>query len=438
VTLSSTDEEIDGPFDADAYDALLELDEGARRRRRRVRVAIALVVAAFVLTRGVAGYVADHPEVYGKNRADGTGDVQRYDELSWEMRHDNLSPYGTTLQMEYPPGAIPIMMVPRYVRAVSYRTEFVVFMVLFDALGLYGLVRIARRTGSWWGAATWFLLVPALGPVSYTRLDMVVAVIFVWTLERALASRWGHVGALIAAGAAVKLVPALLLPLMFFVAPRDRRRLLVSSFAGVVALAIVPFLNVLPGLYQSVIGYHTERGVQAESLWGSGLLAARWLWAYPVSIVASHRAWDAVAPSSDVLKTISNLLSLGVVGLAVALAWRSRTGDLRRLSLLAFGVLSLLVGVGRVYSPQYLMWLIALGAVAMALAPRRAGPAVAVLAVTTALAHLEFPVWFWDTLFYDKGGALIVLIVRDVLTIGIGGLALWAYARSPKETLVLD
>ncbi len=99
------------------------------------------------------------------------------------------------------------MMVPRYVRAASYRTEFVAFMVVFDALGLYGLVRIARRTGSWWGAATWFLLVPALGPVTYTRLDMVVAVIFVWTLERALASRWGHVGVLVAAGTAVKLVP---------------------------------------------------------------------------------------------------------------------------------------------------------------------------------------------------------------------------------------
>lgn len=438
MTLSSTEEELDGQLDVDAYDELLEIDDAPRRRSRRVRVAIALVVAAFLLTRGVAGYVADHPQIYGSNRADGTGDVQRYDELSWEMRHDNLSPYGETLQMEYPPGAIPIMMVPRYVRAVSYRTEFVIFMVLFDALGLYGLVRIGRRTGSWWGAATWFLLVPALGPVTYTRFDMVVAVIFVWILERALASRWGHVGVLIAAGTAVKLVPVLLLPLLFFVAPRDRRRLLVGSFAGVLALAVLPFVNVLPGLYHSVIGYHTERGVQAESLWGAALLGARWLSAYPVAVVASHRAWDAVGPSSDLLKTISNGLSLAVVGLAVALAWRMRIGDLRRLSLLAFGVMSLLVGVGRVYSPQYIMWLIALGAAAMAMAPRRATPAVAVLAVTTGLAHLEFPVWFWDALFYNKGGALVVLLVRDVLTVGVGLLALYAFARTPKEILVLD
>ncbi len=209
--------------------------------------------------------------------------------------------------------------------------------------------------------------------------------------------------------------------------------MLLGSFAGIVTLAVVPFLNVLPGLYQSVIGYHTDRGVQAESVWGAGLLAARWFWAYPVTIVASHRAWDAVAPSSDLLKTISNGLSIGVVGLAVAFAWRLHIGDLRRVSLLAFGTMSLLVGVGRVYSPQYLMWLIAVGALAMAMAPRRAGPAVAVLAVTTVLAHLEFPVWFWDTLFYDKGGALIVLIVRDVLTIGMGLLALSAFSRTGRR-----
>ena len=127
------------------------------------------MLVAFVLSRGFAGYVADHPDFYGPNRPDGTGDVHYYDSLTWEMRHDDASPYGPTLRMEYPPGAIPIMMVPRYVRAVSYRTEFIIFMVLFDALGLYGLVRIAKRTGSWWGAAAWFVLVPALGPVAYTR-----------------------------------------------------------------------------------------------------------------------------------------------------------------------------------------------------------------------------------------------------------------------------
>jgi hypothetical protein len=427
-----TDEEVDDPFVVEGRDV-----RAAAQRQRRRRWALGLVLAAFLLSRGFAGYVADHPDFYGTNRPDGTGDVSRYNVLTWEMRHEDASPYGPSLRMEYPPGAIPIMMVPRYLRAVDYRTEFIIFMVLFDAIGLVGLVRIAKRTGSWWGAATWFVLVPALGPVAYTRLDLVVAVIVVWSLERAYAQRWGQVGWLIAAGTAVKLVPVLLLPLLFFVAPRDRRRLLVGAFAGGIALALLPFIDVLPSLYHSVIGYHTERGVQAESLWGAGLLAARRLADYPVAVVASHGAWDAVAPSSANLKTISNGISLAVLAGATVLAVRTKAGDLRRASLLLFGTMSLLVGVGRVYSPQYLLWLIALGAVAMAMAPRLAAPGVAVLAVTTLLAHLEFPVWFWDVLFYNKGGALLVLLARDFLTLVVGALAVWAWKRAPKQEIVL-
>ncbi|MEY2433595.1 MAG: hypothetical protein QOC92_3320 [Acidimicrobiaceae bacterium] len=396
-----------------------------------------LVLLAFVLSRGLAGYAADHPDFYGANRPDATGDVHLYDYFSWEMRHDGASPYGEVLRMEYPPGAIPIMMVPRYIRAASYRTEFVVFMVLFDAVGLWGLVRIAKRTGSWWGAATWFVLVPALGPVSYARFDLVIAVVMVWAIERALAGRWRSVGVLIGVGAAVKLVPVLLLPLLFFVAPRDKRRVLVGGFAAIIGLAILPFITRLPDLYHSVFDYHTERGVQAESIWGAALIAARRIADYPVEIVASHRAWDAQADASSLLKTLSNVSTLVVVASSIGLAVRTGVGDLRRASLLMFGAMTLMVGVGRVYSPQYLVWVIALGSIAMALAPRLAAPAVAVLAVTTALAHLEFPVWFWDLLFYDKGGALVVLIVRDVLTLVVGGLALWAWRRAPREEIVL-
>jgi hypothetical protein len=168
------------------------------------------------------------------------------------------------------------------------------------------------------------------------------------------------------------------------------------------------------------------------------MLAAQRLGDYPVAIVASHRAWDAVAPVAGLLKSISNGVSLIVVFGAIVLAVRTRVGDLRRATLLMFGAMSLLVGVGRVYSPQYVLWLIALGAVAMAVVPRLAAPACAVLAVTTLLAHLEFPIWFWDALFYKEDPALVVLLVRDALTVVVGVLALWAWRRAAKEPVVLD
>lgn len=428
------DEELDGPLTVE-YEGWLADDEEARAaRRRRVRL-IALVIIAFAITRGFAGYVADHPTFYGSNVADATGDVHRYDFLTWSMRHEGNSPYGTELHTEYPPGAIAVMMVPRYVRAVSYRTEFIAMMVLVDAIGLLALARIARRTGSWWGAATWFVLLPALGPVAYTRLDLVVAVLLLWTMERALAGRWDHVGLLIGIGAAVKLVPILLLPMLFFVVPRGQRRKLVGWCAGVVGVAMLPFVLQLPDLYKSVISYHAERGIQAESLWGAGVLSAKWIGNYSATIVPSHLSFDISSDVSDLLTTLSTVVSFAIVVLGVVLAFRTRTGDVRRASFLVLGTMSLLVAFGKVYSPQYLMWLVALAAVAMAIAPRLATPATVVLAGTCLLAHLLFPIWFWDLISYDKGGAVIALAIRNTLTVIVGILGLWgwwAYGRRAR------
>ena len=47
--------------------------------------------------------------------------------------------------------------------------------------------------------------------------------------------------------------------------------------------------------------------------------------------------------------------------------------------------------------------------------------------VTTVTSHLEFPIWFWDLLFYDKGGALVDVVVRDAATVLVGVLAIVAW-----------
>ena len=412
-----------------------------RRRRRARTLILVFVLLSFALTRGRRRRISsDHPQAYGPNVADGTGDVNLYDYFTWEMRHTGQSAYAD-LHMEYPPGAIPVMMVPRYVRIVSYRTEFILLMIGFDALGLWGLARIARRGGTWWGFGAWMVLVPLLGMVSYTRFDMVVAVALVWAVERALAGKWKQVGALhrrrrrrevgsararsarVVRGAARK---APRVPLR-----RDRRH---RARAGTRSCS-----NSARSM--SACGTTTPgRGVQAESIWGAGLLVARWFWSYPVAVVASHRAYDAQSAVSHSLKLLSNTVCLSVLGFCTFLAARTRRGDIGRLALLMFGTMTVLVGFGSVYSPQYLLWIIGLGSAALALRPRAAAPAIGVLVVTVALAYVEFPMWFWDLLFFDKGGALEVLAVRDVLTVVVGALALWGWRKSeasPAERLTV-
>jgi hypothetical protein len=412
--------------------------QAAHPRRRRVSRTIVWIIVLFVATRAIAGFVADRPSIYGSDRANATGDADLYDYWTWSIRHEGASVYGT-LHMEYPPAGIPFMEVPRYIRAVSYRAELIMLMIAVDAVGLWGLVRLARhskQTGVWWGVGSWLVLVPLLGPVSYTRLDLVVAASLVWAFERAARGKWGQAGALIGLGAAVKVVPLLLLPVVALGAPARKRLLTFGACIAVCVLAIAPFARTLPDMYKSIIDYHTERGVQAESVWGSSVLAVSQVNDYAVSVVSSARAFDIESSVSSLLKTLSNGIDLVVLGLASIFAFRTGRGDVRRLSLLAFATMSLLVGLGRVYSPQYLLWLVGLGAVALTYFPRRARVPIGLLTVCVVLAHILFPFWYYNALIYRETPAITLLVVRDFLTIGVGVAAFIAWLGAPAAKSV--
>jgi hypothetical protein len=233
---------------------------------------------------------------------------------------------------------------------------------------------------------------------------------------------------LLGVGAAVKVVPLLLLPVLALGAPGRRRLVTFGACIGVCALAIAPFARTLPDMYTSIIGYHTDRGVQAESVWGSSVLAVSQVNDYDVGVVSVARAFDINSSVSATLKTLSNGIDLVVLAIASVLAFRTGKGNVGRLSLLAFATMSLLVGLGRVYSPQYLLWLVALGAVALTYFPRRVRVPIGLLTVTIVLAHILFPFWYFNALLSRESPAIAALVVRDFLTIGVGIAAFVAWA----------
>ena len=60
--------------------------------------------------------------------------------------------------------------------------------------------------------------------------------------------------------------------------------------------------------------YHSERGVNLESTWGSLILAASLL-GFPCQVIESHVSFDLVGPGSGMLKMVSGLAPLFAVGL---------------------------------------------------------------------------------------------------------------------------
>lgn len=398
---------------------------------RAVRRPWVIVAVAFGVTRLVAGWIADHPEdVYPAGSANPSFDIANYAVWGNQMQDFGNWPY-REFELEYPPGALAVANGPYWVSDEGFQEAYIVQSVAFDAFGLLAVYRLASRRHSWWGVAAWLVLVPLLGPVSYTRLDIVVAAAVAWALERAIAGRWAASGAWLGLGVAVKLTPGLILPALAIVAPRRWRPM---AAAGVVAAAfVVPFVGDLPEVADQVFGYHLERGVHAESLWGSLALGARWAFDADVELVSAFGASDIRATAADELKTLSNVAAVGVLlDGALTARRRVRRGDGAHLAVAVCGAFTLLTAVGRVFSPQYLVWLVAPMAVALTVAPRAMRWPAILFGCSVALAHLVYPVLFFDYLAVE-GLAVAAGVGRNLLLVAAGVLgvrAAWRYEPS--------
>jgi uncharacterized membrane protein len=112
-----------------------------------------------------------------------------------------------------------------------------------------------------------------------------------------------------------------------------------------------------------------------------------------------------------------------VTATVVGLAARGR--DHRHLVLTGFAALLAFVSLGKVFSPQYVIWLAPFAALAWAWGER------AVAALTGAaivLTHVEFPSRYFD-LINEKTGVILVVAARNALLLVALGLLLASLRR---------
>lgn len=391
-----------------------------------------MVLVAFAATRLLAGYVADHPTVYGKagTVADPTSDVASYIVWGNQVQDFHHWPY-RDFSVEYPPGAVVIANGPYAIDLFTYRTEFIILCIAFDGLGLVAIYRLARRTGSWWGVGAWLVLIPFVGPVAYTRLDMAVAATIAWSLERAVAGRWTSSAIWLALGVVAKLTPVLIFPGLIAVAPRRWRPL--AAGAAVCAVFVAPFAFDLHNMYDYIAAYHLHRGVHAESLYGALAMVARSAFGSDIPVVGAFGGFDLQGTIADRLKLLSNIAALGVLAdLTLTSLRRVRRGDGGHLCVVIAGSLALLTAVGRVFSPQYLVWVVAPMAAGLAFAPRMLRWAAAALAGSVLLNGIFYPALFFRY-FALEPDALAVAVGRNTLLLVAGVLgvrAAWRYQAS--------
>jgi uncharacterized membrane protein len=292
---------------------------------------------------------------------------------------------------EYPPLAQPLFL---FVHALpgSYAHAFRWTMAVLGAAAVVLLVA-ALASGT---ASRARLLVAAaaagvapllVGPIFLNAYDLWPALLVAAALLAFVRRHERATYVLLAVAVAAKVYPAVLLPLALIETwdrgGRDALRRALAWFAGVLVIAHLPFAILGPGGLRFSYWVQIKRGLEVESLGGALLLALRdaHLAAKPPG------STDVVGGLAGAVATLSSLAALAAVLLVAWLYLRRRQDPFVAASAAVLGF----IAFGKVFSPQYVDWLVPL-------VPAAGAVASAVLLGVLALTHVVFD------RFHEPGG----------------------------------
>ena len=373
----------------------------------------AWLVLTFIATRvGLAMLLLVDDEVVGAN------DIWRYHAVA----HEVWSSSKGVDAWEYPVGSFLVTLPPLLLggdQQLAYFLRFFAVALVFDAITLAALLRVAPRgsrniTGAW----VWVLALPTLGLISLTRLDVASCAFAALALATATAtSRFGVSSFLATLGASIKVWPALI-SLAVLEHSREKTRWLLGTLAALgLLVALAQALDVW-SLSTSFLEYQRDRGLHVESIAALPLL---WLdrleWAdYRVSFEFGAQQIDGPGTGTLAL-ALSALMLVLLLGLGF-LSRSRRFIEMRRPDRVVVTTMlgvCVLILINKVFSGQYLLWLILAMSAYYGYRPldRRA---IGALLAACGITHLVFPYMYRDLV---SGGLtpLILLTLRDLVLV---------------------
>ena len=322
------------------------------------------------------------------------GDVHLYGLYGGKMAA-GLWPYGDFFD-EYPPFAQPLFLLVHYLPG-GYAHAFRWTMALCGAAALVLLVHALAAVG----ASRRRLVVAALaagvapiltGPIFLNAYDLWPALLVVAALLAFVSGRERTVYVLLALAVAAKVYPVVLVPLVLVGTwkhgGRDATRRALAWFLGVLLLVHLPFAIAGPGGLRFSYWVQLKRGLEVESLGGALLLALDRLGVHHVNLRAESPGSTNVAGGlAHAVATLSSLVAIVAVLLVVWLYARRRADPL----VAAAAAVAAFMAFGKVFSPQYVDWLVPL-------VPAAGAAASALMLGILALTHVVFD------RFHDPGG----------------------------------
>jgi len=390
--------------------------------RRFVLIAAALSVAAFDVSWVLLGWLLDNG-FYGYLVISDVGLYQRVGDavLGGQLPYRDFP-------LAYPPAALPAFVLPSLLGPAgdraAYDASFEALMLLCGALATV-LVLVATWQAGWPRsrialAAAFVAVSPLLiGPVILSRFDLWPAALTAAALAAAAAGRLRLGSVLLAVAVMAKVYPWVVVPLLLAYAwrrsgPREAAACAVVGLAtGLLILA--PFLVDAPqGVVQALLDA-ASRPLQVESLGASLIFVLYWIAGTPVEVVTNFGSQNLVGALPDALLVVQSLVLVAV--LVAVWVWFARgAAGPGRFLWAAAAALCAYVALGKVLSPQYMIWLIP---VVPLVGGRRGLVAAGALALALLLTVDYFPRHYFEFVRLEDAGAALVVFMRDVVLVAL-------------------
>ena len=326
--------------------------------------------------------------------------------------------------LEYPPGALPPIVLPALLPGLSYETAFRGLEAVLGCALLFCLAYLLRDRGYRELVLRVGLVAVTplfLGSVVFFRFDLWPTLLIVASLVALELSRTRLSAGLVGAAIAAKLYAGVILPPL---AMRTGRKGLAWSL-GVGAALTLPLALIAPGGVAESLFRQLGRGVQIESVAGSVAGLGSVLGIGSPGTVFASGSWNITGTGVTAIGFGMSLLGIGLLAVTWVRLWHARDGSWSP-SLVYAGTIAIVLVGTKVLSPQFLLWLVPLAV----LVPGAAGAvASAFLAVAMVLTQLVYPYRYEELVALERGPVLL-LVARNLLLVAAAAVLVWTMLRT--------
>ena len=285
--------------------------------------------------------------------------------------------HGILPDVEYPPFALVFLTVPRLFADTpgGYEVAFVAQAYLFFIIGLLLAGKFAKRFNysQYFAMLAYTVMTLLMLEFVLDRYDIFPMVLTMLSLYCFMTKRYAWAWLILSVATMTKLYPAVLVPvyLMMYLVDKEWKGALkgVAIYIVTALVIMLPIFLLGSDMIQYFLGYHMDRPLQLESTASSFISFA--------AILGLTKVWTdfgsgsdnllgewpgAVEPFLTPLMVVSLLILYAFGGyLLLKLKKRGRYNENNKmiaLGMISFAAITLFIIVGKVFSAQYMVWII--------------------------------------------------------------------------------